>query len=95
MVLEDAFRNELEEFLNDSLNQRPRFGTMMPEFVWEHKIDFSFKYGQKTGWLIGFFSGLYIGRYKTQPPEDDLLAMVEIIQSRRDEIRLSIQPDDT
>ena len=96
MVLEEAFRNELEGILDDTINRRPRLGNMMPKFVWDYdKIDFGFKYGQKTGWLLGVFSGLYVGRYKIKPPEDDLLEMVEMIQLRRDEIKLSIQTEDT
>ena len=96
MVLEEAFRNQLEGILNDNLNRRPRFGNMLPKFVWDYdQIDFGFKYGQRIGWLLGIFSGLYLGLYKIPPPQDDLLEMVEMIQSRRDEIKLSIQPDDT
>lgn len=89
MVLENAFREKITSLIDEILKPGGITNPNLNKKVWDYFTDSDFKYGQKVGFIIGTIFGNYVAKYGKVPPEDELLEMITIVESYKDEIKKS------
>jgi len=89
MVLDKEFHVKITSLIDECLIPH---GIQTPELnkeFWNYRSDDDFKFGHKAGVILGIILGYYIAKYGEVPSGEDLMAMTEMVESRRDEIKKS------
>jgi len=88
-------RSDVEQFLNEVINQvtssHENSSTVLHKNIWKYEHDYDFVYGQKSGMIIGMIFGYYMTKYGINPPEAEMLEIVEKIQINIENIKNSIK----
>lgn len=88
-------KTDVEYFLNDVIKQvtskHQDSSIILHKSIWKYQHDFDFIYGQKSGMILGMIFGYYLGKYGIDPPENELLEIVEKIQISIETIKNSIK----
>ena len=77
-------KSDVEQFLNEVIEQvtskDENSSPVLRKSIWKYEHDYDFVYGQKSGMIIGMIFGYYMTKYGINPPEDEMLEIVEKIQ---------------
>ena len=90
MVLEEKFHDKITSLIHKTLKSNEISSPELKQKVWEYQYDDDFKYGHKTGFLIGLIIGDYMKTYERFPSPDELIEIRKIIESHLDEIKNSV-----
>lgn len=88
-----VMKSDIEQFLNDVIKQvtsnHENSSPVLHKSIWKYEHDFDFVYGQKSGMIMGMIFGYYLAKYGIEPPEDELLEIIEKIQTSIESIKNS------
>jgi len=89
-----VMKSDIEQFLDDVIKQETsnsrNSSPTLHKSIWKYEHDFDFVYGQKSGMILGMIFGYYLAKYGIEPPEEELLEIVEKIQINIENIKNSI-----
>ena len=87
-------KEDVKEVLEDTIN-RFTSGQMksnqLNKMIFKYEHDFDYIYGNRVGYVLGLVCGYYVGKYGTNPPEEELLEISEAIQLRINDIKNNIK----
>jgi len=89
MVLEKEFKEKIKSLIDDCLVPH---GFQIPESdkkFWDYYSDDDFKYGHKTGEVMGIILGYYIAKYGKLPADEDLVEITKMVESHKEDIKKS------
>lgn len=89
MVIDNKFRTKILSLIHEILQYGGITNPSLDKKVWDYFTDSDFKYGQKTGFIIGVIIGYFVAKYDKVPQGDEMMEIIKMVEEYKDEIKKS------